>query len=220
MRKIFDLSPATRSLELVSPTSLTIFRRSYTRLCNRIATNSSRVPTTHRVFWVVQDRKKFSSLVDTLRELVDGLVNLLQPTVQSVGNRIIENDIANLGTSHRRLFVEACREEDTCREWSSVASEAINASVDHRVVEKLMEDQGREVSKPPATTILYCHLGLVSMISNFIAIGDYRLIKYCKVMGRYESFLDVHWAVSQSQNSKTSLRQLGVDARAPSALFQ
>jgi hypothetical protein len=143
-----------RYMELVSPTSMTIFRRSYTRLCNRIITNKSRVPSSNRVIWAIQDQEKFGSLVDDLRDLVDGLVTLLPPVVQSVGNRIIEDDIASLKMSNLRLFVEACHGEEVYQAWSGVASEAVYASEhgtgDHRIVEEWMEDQSPGVTTPPA----------------------------------------------------------------------
>jgi hypothetical protein len=158
MREVPESSNTTtlRYIELVSPTSMTIFRRSYTRLCNRIITNNSRVPASNRVIWAIQDREKFGSLVDDLRDLVDGLVTLLTPVVQSVGNRIIEDDIASLKISNLRLFVEACRgeEEEVYQAWSGVASEAVFASEhgtgDHRIVEEWMEDQSPGVTTPPA----------------------------------------------------------------------
>jgi hypothetical protein len=145
-----------RYMELVSPTSMTIFRRSYTRLRNRIITNNSRVPASNRVIWAIQDREKFGSLVDDLRDLVDGLVTLLTPVVQSVGNRIIEDDIASLKISNLRLFVDACQGEgeEVYQAWSGVASEAVYASEhgtgDHRIVEEWMEDQSPGVTTPPA----------------------------------------------------------------------
>jgi hypothetical protein len=141
MREVPESSNITtlRYMELVSPTSMTIFRRSYTRLCNRIITNNSRVPSSNRVIWAIQDREKFGSLVNDLRDLVDGLVTLLPPVVQSVGNRIIEDDIASLKMSNLRLFVEACQGEEVYQAWSGVASEAVYASEhgtgDHRIVE-------------------------------------------------------------------------------------
>jgi hypothetical protein len=143
-----------RYMELVSPTSMTIFCRSYTRLCNRIITNNSRVPASNRVIWAIQDREKFAGLVDNLQDLVDGLVTLLPPVVQSVGNRIIEDDIASLKMSNLHLFVDACQGEEVYQAWSGVASEAIYASEhgtgDHRVVEEWMEDQTPGVTMLPA----------------------------------------------------------------------
>jgi hypothetical protein len=156
MREVPESSNITtlRYMELVSPTSMTIFRRSYTRLCNRIITNNSRVPASSRVIWAIQDREKFGSLVDDLRDLVDGLVTLLTPVVQSIGNRIIEDDIASLKMSDLRLFVEACQGEEVYQAWSGVASGAVYASEhgtgDHRIVEEWMEDQSPGVTTPPA----------------------------------------------------------------------
>ena len=149
---------ALRHVELVSPTSMTIFRRSYNRLCNRIVTKDRRVPAPNRIVWAIQDREKFGGLVDHLRDLVDGLVTLLPPVVQSAGNRIIEDDIASLRISNLHLFVEACQGEEMYQAWSDVASEAINASEhgigDHRAVEEWMENQSTRATTPPALNSL------------------------------------------------------------------
>ena len=145
---------ALRHVEMVSSTSMTIFRRSYNRLCNRIVKTNSQVPVPNRIVWAIQDREKFGDLVGHLRDLVDGLVALLPLVVQNAGNRIVENDIASLGISNLHLFLDACQGEQTYQAWSDVASEAIYASEhgtgDDRAVEEWMEDQSTGVRTPAA----------------------------------------------------------------------
>lgn len=141
-------------VEPVSSTSMTIFRRSYNRLCNRIVKTNGQVPVPNRIIWAIQDREKFGDLVGHLRDLIDGLVTLLPLVVQNAGNRIIENDIASLGISNLHLFLEACQGEQIYQAWSDIASEAIYASEhgtgDNRVVEEWIEDQRTGVPASPA----------------------------------------------------------------------
>lgn len=150
MRAIMESSNTTepRRLDLVSHTSMNIFRRSYIRLCNRIVENRSQVPVANRIIWAVHDRGKFNDLIQDLRELIDGLVILLTPIVQSAANRIVEDDIATLGLPSLRLVEEACQDQERYRAWSDVASEAIHASehstTDHRDIEEWVADHSTE----------------------------------------------------------------------------
>lgn len=142
---------ALQSVELVSSTSMTIFRRSWNRMRNRPSVNRNQLSVPNRIIWAIRDRERFACLITDLRELVDGLLSLLPPQLQSAGSRIIEDDIASLRPSSLHLILDAFQGDEQYQALSDVASEAIGASQDYRAVEEWMEDEIPEetTSQPP-----------------------------------------------------------------------
>jgi len=139
---------ASRRFDFVSRTSLSIFRGSYNRLCNRVAQDRSQVCAVNRVTWAIRDRGKFGNLVKDLRELVDGLVELVPAPVQSAAERILEDDVASLRLSNLRLVEDALRDQERYQSLSDAVSEAIQATELGTIDHWLEAQSPREATQP------------------------------------------------------------------------
>lgn len=142
----------TRRFDFVSRTSLSIFRGSYNRFCNRTAQNNDRVSVARRVTWAIRDHERFTCLVTDLRILVDGLVNLTPPTLWSAAERILEDDVASLRLANLRLVEEALQDEDRYQALSDAVSEAIQATELGTIDHWLDEMNPLEAEQVPANT--------------------------------------------------------------------
>src|SRR2546421_941029 len=80
----YGLRPATKgtatiwSKDALSTNSLSIFRASYKRFCVRFAGSHGRVSTLSKAKWAIHDKPNFEALVQDLRNLVDGLMQVVQ----------------------------------------------------------------------------------------------------------------------------------------------
>lgn len=132
-------------LDLISSTSLSIFKRSYNRLCNRAR---RQITVIKRVSWAVNDREKFIELVHGLREFVDGLFALAPIGLRSTVERQIEDDISSLDFQDLSLVEEVLASEDMERyqALSDVVSEAIQAKEEQGTIDHWLSNQSNEAA--------------------------------------------------------------------------
>src|SRR5439155_16301543 len=90
----------------------------------------------------IHDKTKFEGLIHDLRDLIDGL-NQVLPVKKEMQDQIVKDDIRSiLDLSKLRLVESAC--EGTYTAWSETASKVIAATeigtVDRRNIEEWMRD--------------------------------------------------------------------------------
>jgi len=133
---------AGNTSDIVSANSMNIFKTSYRRFWVRFASNKSRPSLLTRTRWAIHDKAKFEGLIVHLRDLVDGLSEVL-PVKRETQDQIVRDDINSiLGLSKLRLVQSAC--EGSYRTWSALASAVIEATeigtIDRRNIEEWMMD--------------------------------------------------------------------------------
>jgi len=133
---------AAKSSAIVSVNSMNLFETSYRRFWVRFARNQTRSGVLTRTKWAIHDKPKFEGLVIHLREIIDGL-NQVLPIPRETQDQIMHDDIGSiLNISKLRLVRSAC--EGSYRGWSTVASEVIQATEigteDRRSVEDWLVD--------------------------------------------------------------------------------
>ncbi|GAB1319686.1 hypothetical protein MFIFM68171_09896 [Madurella fahalii] len=134
-------------LDLISSTSLSIFRRSYNRLCNR-AKHQPQIGITKRVSWAIRDREKFDELIRDLREFVDGLVDLAPIAIQSAVESRMEDDVSSLRISDLNLVEEALSSQERYQTLSDAVSEAIQAKEEGGTIDQWLNNQNGQATQP------------------------------------------------------------------------
>jgi len=129
-----------RQQNLISGTSLSIFRRSYKRLCNR-ARHQPQIGITKRVSWAIRDREKFNKLIGDLRGFVDGLVDLAPIAIQSAVERAIEDDVSSLRVEDLNLVEEALSSQGRYQALSDAVSDAIQAKIEGGTIDQWLNNQ-------------------------------------------------------------------------------
>ena len=128
----------SRSSNIVSKNSMSLFKTSYRRFWARFAGDQARATFASRTKWAIHDKARFEGLITHLRDLIDGL-NQVLPVKREIQDQIIKDDIVSiLDLSKLRLVQFAC--EGSYTAWSDVASAVIEASefgtVDRRNIEE------------------------------------------------------------------------------------
>jgi hypothetical protein len=144
LRSIADAVKGSRNLSILSTNSMSVFRTSYLRFSARFAGIQSRSALARRTRWAVHDKTKFEGLVNHLKDLIDGL-NQIVPVKRETQDQIMHDDIGSiLDISKLRLIESAC--EGNYTTLSKAASTIIAASefgtVDRRNVEEWLGDAG------------------------------------------------------------------------------
>lgn len=144
----YGLRPATEGStsrapkDLPSANGVAMFRASYNRFCVRYSGSQGRVSALSKEKWTIYDKPKFEILVNDLRGLVDGLIQVVQVKQESQ-DQIVREDISSIvDISRLRLVQDAC--EGTYPAWSEITDKVIEASesgtADRRKVEELIRD--------------------------------------------------------------------------------
>ena len=144
LRSIADAVKGSRSLSILSTNSMSVFRTSYLRFSARFAGIQSRSTLARRTRWAVHDKTKFEGLVNHLKDLIDGL-NQIVPVKRETQDQIMHDDIGSiLDISKLRLIESAC--EGNYMALSKAASIVITASefgtIDRRNIEEWLGDAG------------------------------------------------------------------------------
>jgi Prion-inhibition and propagation len=132
----------SRSHSTLSVNSMSVFKTSYRRFCARFAGSQSRSTVTMRTRWAIHDNPKFEGLVHHLKDLIDGL-NQVILVKRETQDQIMHDDIVSIiDISKLRLIQSAC--EGTYTTLSRVASTVIEASeygtIDRRNIEEWLGD--------------------------------------------------------------------------------
>jgi hypothetical protein len=138
-----------RRSNIVSKNSMNLFKTSYRRFWARFAGDQARTTLASRTRWAIHDKARFEGLITHLKDLVDGL-NQVLPVKREVQDQIIKDDIVSiLDLSKLRLVQSAC--EGSYTAWSDVASAVIEASefgtVDRRNIEEWLGDSNALVTE-------------------------------------------------------------------------
>lgn len=115
-------SPVDRNARLSSK-RMALFRKAFQRIAQTDARRQPGVLAMTR--WAIHDKSKFETLTTHIRELVDGLHNLVPVPTRSQ-ETMVQADIASLDLSRLRLVQSAC--EGIYQSWSDAASVIIMAS--------------------------------------------------------------------------------------------
>jgi hypothetical protein len=131
-----------RSGNIVSKNSMNLFKASYRRFWARFAGDQARSTLASRTKWTIHDKARFEGLITHLKDLIDGL-NQVLPVKREIQDQVIKDDIVSiLDLSKLRLVQSAC--EGSYTAWSDVASAVIEASefgtVDRRNIEEWLGD--------------------------------------------------------------------------------
>jgi hypothetical protein len=132
----------SRSSNILSKNSMSLFKTSYRRFWARFAGDQARTTLVSRTKWAIHDKARFEGLIIHLKDLIDGL-NQVLPVKREIQDQIIKDDIVSiLDLSKLRLVQSAC--EGSYTVWSDVASAVIEASevgtVDRRNIEEWLGD--------------------------------------------------------------------------------
>lgn len=147
-RNLYGLRSSTgsdknaRSHSILSVNSMSVFKTSYRRFCARFAGSQSRSSLVMRTRWAIHDKNKFEGLLHHLKDLIDGL-NEVVLVKRETQDQIMHDDIVSiLDISKLRLIQSAC--EGTYTALSRVASTVIEASeygtIDRRNIEEWLGD--------------------------------------------------------------------------------
>ena len=128
---------------LVSSNSMSTFKASYNRFWVHSNGVQGRPNFLSRTKWAIRDKSKFETLICSLRDLVNGL-NEVMPVNASLQDRFVLEDIASIDDLRSLQLVEtACK--DDYPDWSEKASAVIEASetgtIDRRNVEEWLHDR-------------------------------------------------------------------------------
>jgi hypothetical protein len=131
-----------RSSNIVSKNSMNLFKASYRRFWARFAGDQARSTLASRTKWAIHDKARFEGLITHLKDLIDGL-NQVLPVKREIQDQVIKDDIVSiLDLSKLRLVQSAC--EGSYTAGSDVASAVIEASefgtVDRRNIEEWLGD--------------------------------------------------------------------------------
>jgi Prion-inhibition and propagation len=132
-----------KGTNFVSANSMSVFKSSYRRFWTRPFASSQVRPTTvMRTKWAIHDKVKFEGMINHLKDLIDGL-NQVLPVKRETQDQIVREDISSiLDLSRLKLVQSAC--EGSYRAWSEIASEVIEATetgtIDRRNIEEWMRD--------------------------------------------------------------------------------
>ncbi|KAG8533583.1 uncharacterized protein KY384_001323 [Bacidia gigantensis] len=98
------------------------FESRFQKLSLSLAQTQKRAGTVDKVRWAVKDKRKFTELVDHVRQLVDGLIEIT-PDLQPRQREKVQEDISVLkDPEDLRLIQEACSASHP--DWSEAASDA------------------------------------------------------------------------------------------------
>lgn len=142
LRPSADEEKDSRNFSILSINSTSIFRTSYRRFGARFAGNQSRPTLAKRTRWAIHDKTKFEGLLHHLKDLIDGL-NQVVLVKREKQDQIMHSDIVSiLDISKLRLIQSAC--EGNYTTLSKAASTVITASefgtIDRRNIEEWLGD--------------------------------------------------------------------------------
>jgi hypothetical protein len=111
------------------------------------------IPKVRKVCWAIRDDKKFSSLVDDVTALLDGLCHLV-PDCHNCLDQLCRDDTQRMSHRHLKLVVKAVNDPDDA--MYQQASQALTKQAEDRVLERLwfrlMNDRRRSVHPAHAKT--------------------------------------------------------------------
>jgi hypothetical protein len=142
LRSAGDIEKNARNHIILSSNSMSVFKTSYRRFWARFAGNQSRSTLAMRTRWAIHDKTKFEGLVHHLKDLIDGL-NEVVLVNRETQDQIMHDDIVSiLDISKLRLIQSAC--EGSYTTLSKTASTVITASefgtIDRRNIEEWLGD--------------------------------------------------------------------------------
>ena len=158
-----------------------------------------------RTKWAIYEQGKFERLINDLKNLVDGLHQIVHVDRETQDNIIVADIESVLDLSHLRL-VEAAS-EDSHRTWSNVAKSVIAASeagtTDRRHAEEILRDvEGLTHSNKTARS----QTDLSSSVAD-LGTRLYEIFTYCYICLRFRfpsrqvgtlySARGAHWTVSE-----------------------
>ncbi|MCJ1381186.1 hypothetical protein MMC17_004295 [Xylographa soralifera] len=111
-----------------SPPGNSLHRAPFTRYASTIHKSKvGKSSSSNKFSWAIQDRSKFSAMITDLKDLIDGLENIV-PEDNMKRQQLITKDIISLfpDVASLRLIQEACT--DTHLGWSGIASHMIDIS--------------------------------------------------------------------------------------------
>jgi hypothetical protein len=113
------------STALVSRNSFATYQANYRRFCTKFETVMPKPKFALRIRWAIRDGAKFRGLINTLKDLIDGLYSLVSLR-SDLQNEAIEVDIMELiDLSELHIVEEACQ-ASSYPAWSAAASLAID----------------------------------------------------------------------------------------------
>ena len=113
MQQIVHTSPLWEppsNRNLISLNSMNIFRTSYRRFWVRYGNEANRPSLLAKTRWAIHDKLKFETLIVNLRELIDGL-NQIVPVSKESQDRILQDDIASIPDRSRLKIIQSACEE-------------------------------------------------------------------------------------------------------------
>jgi hypothetical protein len=142
LRAAGDIGKNARNHSILSSNSMNVFKASYRRFWARFAGNQSRSTLAMRTRWAIHDKTKFEGLIHHLKDLIDGL-NEVVLVNRETQDQIMHDDIVSiLDISKLRLIQSAC--EGSYTTLSKAASTVIAASefgtIDRRNIEEWLGD--------------------------------------------------------------------------------
>jgi hypothetical protein len=123
---VSTLSNTNPLCRLVSSNSMNVFNVAYARFRARAKLLQQETSVVSKAGWAIHDRQKFEILITDLKELIDGLKELV-PNTSRDQDAILESDVASIDSrSSLRLVELACEGDDSA--LSDLASAQIQAS--------------------------------------------------------------------------------------------
>jgi hypothetical protein len=151
LQSLYGLRPSTgahrgaRSHSILSVNSMIDFKTSYRRFCARFAGSLGRSSLAMRTRWAIHDKTKFEGLVNHLKDLVDGL-NEVVLVKREIQDQIMHDDIVSiLDISKLQIIESACEGSYTtlARVASTVREASEFGTIDRRnLEERLVDAQG------------------------------------------------------------------------------
>lgn len=121
---------------------MSVFKSSYRRFWARFAGNQSRSTLAKRTRWAIHDKTKFEGLIHHLKDLIDGLNQVVLVKGKTQDQIMYDDTVTILDSSKLRLIKSAC--EGSYTTLSEAASTVIAASelgtIDRRNIEEWLRD--------------------------------------------------------------------------------
>ena len=104
-------------------------KASYVRFKSRIKLNHKQTSTTKKAKWAIRDEKKFTSLVEEIHQLIDGLESVTNSAEIATKRAALIREELSTVEDHEDLRLIAEATADGNQQWSDAASLALGASV-------------------------------------------------------------------------------------------
>ncbi|CAO1606013.1 hypothetical protein XANCAGTX0491_009512 [Xanthoria calcicola] len=131
-------------------------KASYVRFKSRIELNHKQTSTAKKAKWAIRDKEKFTSLVQEIHQLIDGLESVTNSAEIATKRAALIREELSTVEDHEGLRLIAEATADGNQQWSDAASLALGASVCGASSYDRVRDWMRAISDGRKSTIVDC----------------------------------------------------------------